>query len=97
MIISHMNAATEEPTKFIPAKDFQKPSVLAETLARLGFPVPSSVTKLAAAGQPLGSAGFRVTLDAVDSALSSTVGLKVHQKIALKLAIERAGLFEGKR
>jgi hypothetical protein len=93
--IDRLNAVAAAPT-FIAAKDFTKPAILVETLGRLGLPVPSSLSKLAAAGAPLGTSGFKVSVYDVDCALKQST-LKSHERIALKIAIDRAGLFEDKR
>jgi hypothetical protein len=85
MIISHIQATTATEPKHIPARDFGKPAALVDTLQRLGLlPVPTTLQKLAASG-------FKVPLADLNHALGQTT-LKVHERIAVKIAVDRFGL-----
>jgi hypothetical protein len=86
-----MNAVATDAAPFVSAKNFSRPEVLAAALGTLGLAPPStSMTKLQAQG-------FKLSVFDVDSALKNVSSLKLHEKIALKIAIERAGLFEDRR
>jgi hypothetical protein len=90
-MIPGMNAVATDAAPFVAAKNFSRPEVLAATLGTLGLvQASSSMTKLQASG-------VKLSVFDVDSALKNVTSLKLHEKIALKIAIERAGLFEAGR
>jgi hypothetical protein len=92
MMIDKLHAvASDAAPTYIPVKNFSSPPVLLETLAKLGFQVPAALSKLAASGAPLNTAGFKISVYELDCSLKNT-SLTTQARLALKTGLGRAGI-----
>jgi hypothetical protein len=80
----------KEPLKPFPYNFGDRRSLL-RTLECVGYKIPPAVTALAAAGQPLGAAGLKITVSEIDQLLAG-YDIPVQKRMQLKAELNRQGL-----